>query len=91
MWGSDAREWRPERFDGFDATGLNWSFLPFINGPRTCLGKFFALLEGRIVLARLLQRYDMSLAPGQTGERHPYKIPVCPCDGMRLTLKERKL
>ena len=72
MWGSDAREWRPERFDGFDATGLNWSFLPFINGPRTCLGKFFALLEGRIVLARLLQTH---LPPVWTvQERAPRKI-----------------
>ena len=30
-------------------------FVPFIQGPRNCLGQFFALLEGRVVLALLVK------------------------------------
>lgn len=60
----------PERFDPgrFTAprTGgrhpLAW--MPFGTGQRQCLGKDFALLEGRLILARILQRYE--LAPVST-------------------------
>ena len=30
-------------------------FVPFISGPRNCLGQYFALLEARAVLATLLK------------------------------------
>ena len=30
-------------------------FVPFVQGPRNCLGQFFALLEGRVVLALLVK------------------------------------
>ena len=40
----------PERFFAPDAEE-NLAFLPFGAGPRTCIGKPLALLEGRIFLA----------------------------------------
>ena len=30
-------------------------FVPFISGPRNCLGQYFALLEARVVLATLIK------------------------------------
>ena len=30
-------------------------FLPFIQGPRNCLGQYFALLEARVILSTLCQ------------------------------------
>lgn len=38
LWGDDATEFRPERWDGRKS---DWSFLPFSGGPRTCLGSEF--------------------------------------------------
>jgi cytochrome P450 len=56
----------PERFDparftasrAGDRHPLAW--MPFGAGQRQCLGKDFALLEGRIILARILQRYELA-------------------------------
>lgn len=56
----------PERFDPGRFTApraggrhpLAW--MPFGAGQRQCLGKEVALLEGRLILARILQRYDIA-------------------------------
>lgn len=55
IWGEDANEFRPERWQG-RKTG--WEFLPFNGGPRICLGQQFALTEAGYVIVRILQRYD---------------------------------
>ncbi len=55
----------PERFDpGRFAPGEKhppYSYLPFGGGPRNCLGANFAQAESKVVLARLLQRFDLTL------------------------------
>ena len=38
-----------------------YTFLPFIAGPRNCLGQHLALLETKMVVALLFQRYDFTL------------------------------
>ncbi|KAL2264565.1 hypothetical protein VTJ83DRAFT_7075 [Remersonia thermophila] len=41
-------------------------FIPFNAGPYACIGKRLAMLEMRRVIAELLSRYDLAVAPGQT-------------------------
>jgi len=62
-----------ERPDLFDPTRFlgpakakipRFAYLPFGAGPRTCIGSSFALQEATLVLARLVQRFDMELVPG---------------------------
>lgn len=55
IWGPDADEFRPERWEG---RKVGWEFLPFNGGPRICLGQQFALTESSYVTVRLLQRFD---------------------------------
>lgn len=53
----------PSRFDRTEAGNRRapFAFLPFGGGPRNCLGAGFALLEARAVLARILQRTQLTL------------------------------
>ncbi|MFC1997735.1 cytochrome P450, partial [Chloroflexota bacterium] len=39
-----------------------FSYLPFGGGPRTCIGAAFAQVEAKVVLARLLSKFKMTLA-----------------------------
>lgn len=53
----DPDRWLPER----EAARPRSSFLPFGAGPRVCIGNFFALMEGPIVLATLLRQVRFSM------------------------------
>ncbi|WP_084800884.1 cytochrome P450 [Bradyrhizobium sp. Tv2a-2] len=55
----------PTRFLGAAKAKIpRFAYLPFGAGPRTCIGSSFALQEATLVLARLVQRFDMQLVPG---------------------------
>ncbi|KAH6837684.1 hypothetical protein C2S53_018947 [Perilla frutescens var. hirtella] len=66
IWGDDVHLFKPERFaEGIvKATNNNpVAFLPFGFGPRTCLGLNFAIVEAKIALSMILQRYRLILSP----------------------------
>jgi cytochrome P450 len=55
----------PERFSAERAQGRHrYAFFPFGGGPRICIGDAFALLEMRLVVAMVAQRYRLDLVPG---------------------------
>jgi cytochrome P450 len=76
------QEFKPERFEeAFDI----YNFNAFINGPRNCLGQHLALLEARIVLSLLVQRFKFTIDTSKPPvEVHNYMVPTCPADGMHI-------
>ena len=41
-----------------------YSYIPFGGGPRGCIGFPFAIMEMPLVLARVMQRFNLALVPG---------------------------
>jgi len=84
---------RPERFmpegeyDQLDENIRLFMFMPFIQGPRNCLGQYMALLEARVVLGLLTQRFTFKPAHEGQGRRHPTVIPIGPVGGMEMTVE----
>uniref|UniRef100_A0A672IR66 Cholesterol 24-hydroxylase n=1 Tax=Salarias fasciatus TaxID=181472 RepID=A0A672IR66_SALFA len=61
----DPLKFDPDRFHP-DAPKPYYCYYPFSLGPRSCLGLNFAQMEAKVVMAKLLQRFDFDLVPGQT-------------------------
>ncbi|XP_040920902.1 cholesterol 24-hydroxylase-like [Toxotes jaculatrix] len=72
----------PDRFHP-DAAKPYYCYYPFALGPRSCLGQNFAQMEAKVVMAKLLQRFEFTLVPGQsfdildTGTLRPKSGVVC--------------
>ncbi len=56
----DPAAFRPERWaDGLDDRLPRFAYFPFGGGPRRCIGEQFALLEAKLAVATLAQRYRL--------------------------------
>lgn len=55
IWGEDADEFKPERFDGYRGS---WQFLPFGGGPRRCPAQMMVQTEAAYILAHLAKTFS---------------------------------
>uniref|UniRef100_A0A8D0GRG6 Cholesterol 24-hydroxylase n=1 Tax=Sphenodon punctatus TaxID=8508 RepID=A0A8D0GRG6_SPHPU len=78
----DPLTFNPDRFHK-EKTKPYFSYFPFSLGPRSCIGQTFAQIEAKVVMAKLLQRFEFQLVPGQsfklqdTGTLRPLDGVVC--------------
>ncbi|KAG5651863.1 hypothetical protein H0H81_007143 [Sphagnurus paluster] len=71
LWGPDAKAFRPERWLDGSLEGMRAAevqgvrhLLTFVDGPRTCLGRAFALTEFKAVLSVLIRNFTFDLPGG---------------------------
>ncbi|KAI5462049.1 cytochrome P450 [Mariannaea sp. PMI_226] len=60
IWGPDADEFRPERWDSVTTRQKN-AFIPFSHGPRACVGRNVAEMEMKLIAATWARRYSVEL------------------------------
>jgi cytochrome P450 len=64
-------------------------FVPFGQGPRVCIGQHFSLMESRVVLASLLQRYTFQLQRPYELKWRANLLPSQPEGGVPVTVIHR--
>lgn len=61
---ADAATFNPDRFLPENKDSIDrCAFLPFVEGPRNCIGMRFALLEAKMALANLIFKYRFEKSP----------------------------
>lgn len=75
----------PMRFTPEASKGRHrFAWVPFGGGAHMCIGLHFATMQIRILMAQLLSRYRIELAPGAGDEWQIFPIPK-PKDGLPVT------
>lgn len=88
FWGDDVFKFNPERFANGASTACTHpqAFLPFSIGPRFCIGNNFAIMELKVVIATVLQRFEILVSPSY--KHHPHlNLIQRPKYGLPLILK----
>ncbi|KAK0750308.1 cytochrome P450 [Schizothecium vesticola] len=93
IFGPDAEEFRPERWETGELADVGWAHFPFNGGPRQYLGQDFALMEASFTVIRLLQTFPLIKLPeGEViepvgTERQKLTLVLSSADGCRVSLQ----
>jgi cytochrome P450 len=85
----EPERFEPERWQGDLERRLpRFAYFPFGGGPRICIGREFAMLEARLVLATLVQRFHLDLVPDHPVEPLP-AMTLRPKAGIKVIVRRR--
>jgi cytochrome P450 len=79
----------PERFGAERAAARPpGAYFPFAAGPRACLGAPLAMLEAQLIVAQVIQAYDVALVGGQPVVPQP-RLTLRPRHGVPMVVRGR--
>ena len=94
IYGVDADDFRPERWQTGELAKIGWAYFPFNGGPRQCLGEDFATIEISYTIVRLLQTIPViELPKGATkepvgAEKQRLTLVISSADGCKVTITQ---
>ena len=83
----DPEKFDPDRFLNKEVSPYEW--MPFVQGPRMCIGYKFALLEMKLVLAMLIRSLKFEVIPGFKVKRKQ-RITMRPDPNLQLRVSRVK-
>jgi cytochrome P450 family 110 len=75
-------EFKPDRF--LDRQFSPYEFMPFGGGARRCVGEALAMVELKLVLAKVLSRYQFELVDSQPEPARRRGVTLAPGNGVKL-------
>jgi cytochrome P450 len=63
IYGADADEFRPKRWETGELDAIGWAYFPFLGGLRRCLGEVCALMEIYYTVTRLQLAFPGTCLP----------------------------
>jgi cytochrome P450 len=86
---TDPEAFQPERWEKqSEQQRPRYAYFPFGGGQRLCIGNIFALVEARLILATLAQKWRFTLLPDQPFELVP-SITIRPKYGIQVVAHMR--
>jgi cytochrome P450 len=94
----DPDTFQPERWIHDDAEEkdkfnerIRFAFLPFSAGGRNCIGEKFATVEAKLILAHLVHKFILQIAPSQRDTEHEFTsfITMKAKPGLKISVKSR--
>lgn len=91
VWGKDCLEFRPERWlgdDGQFVPASPYKYPVFQAGPRICLGKDFAFIQMKLLVASLVRNFEFVVQSGFEPSL-PYGVSLLMLNGLPVAVKRR--
>nr|DAB41787.1 TPA_inf: cytochrome P450 CYP332A1 [Heliothis virescens] len=86
----EPEQWRPERFiDSNDSDNHDFTFLPFGEGPRFCIGKRYGMMQIRTAVAQMITKFRFEPDAPEILESDPYSVILSPKNGGKVKILPR--
>ena len=87
VWGEDADEFKPERWDSLSSEAASpYSLVAFNGGPRMCIGKSFATLAFKAMLIEVIRNFVIEPIDKELKFANP-SLTLQPIGGLRVQVK----